>query len=317
MPYFDQIITSNFYKALSFAVKAHDGQYDKIGEPYILHPIAVSAQLKSEDEKILALLHDVIEDTNYTLEDIAALGFQDLTDSLDCLSRRNDETYKEFIARILKNRLAVKVKIADIKHNLSRIDSLPEHERGLAAHYKKWLPVLESELKRERIIAAHAGSGKTSLAKQYPEIFIDFVSMPYKYHMPDNYTDDESESCKANPDYELNMDWPDNYFAAIISKLNSSNKMLLIPPDWRLLYMLYRAEVPYLLCYPENTAEAKAAYQKRYEERGNSKDFLEIFIDGWENFMDFLEKDENCSRKIILGPHQFLTDTDVIDEIYR
>ena len=156
MPYFDQIITSHFYKALSFAVKAHDGQYDKAGEPYILHPIAVSAQLKSEDEKILALLHDVVEDTSYTLEDVAALGFQDLTDALDCLSRRTDETYKEFITRILKNRLAVKVKVADIKHNLSRIDSLPEHERGLADRYRKWLPVLEAELRRERVVAAHA-----------------------------------------------------------------------------------------------------------------------------------------------------------------
>ena len=271
--------------------------------------------LKNEDEKILALLHDIVEDTNYTLEDVAALGFQDLSESLDCLSRKKDETYAQFVSRIMKSRIAVKVKVADIKHNLSRIDSLPEHERGLADRYKKWLPVLEKELKRERIIAAHAGTGKASLAKQYPEKFIDFVSMPYKYILPKKYEENDSESCKANLDYQPNMDWPYNYRDAILAQLNKSDKMLLVPPDWRLLYMLYVAEVPYMLCYPENTAEAKAAYRKRYKDRGNSKSFLKLFIDGWDNFMHFLEKDDNCSRKLILKPHQFLAD--VVEEICK
>ena len=141
-------ISDDFYKALLYAAKAHDGQYDKSGEPYILHPISVSSLVKSEDEKILALLHDIVEDTDYTLEDVKSWGFEHLTEALDCLSRREDEPYEDFIPRVLKNRLAIKVKIADMKHNLSRCDKLPPNEQGLVKKYEKWLPVLESELKR-------------------------------------------------------------------------------------------------------------------------------------------------------------------------
>ena len=130
-------ITDDFYKALSFAAKAHDGQYDKSGEPYILHPIAVSSLVKSEDEKIVALLHDVIEDTDFTLDDIKSFGFEHLTSTLDCLSRKKDEPYDEFMKRVLTKRSAIKVKIADIKHNLSRIENIPPSERGFADKYKK------------------------------------------------------------------------------------------------------------------------------------------------------------------------------------
>ena len=302
-----QTFSADFYKALSFAAKAHDGQYDKAGEPYILHPIAVSSLLTNKDEIILALLHDIVEDTAYTLDDIAALGFGHLTNALDCLSRREGEMYDEFISRILQNRMAAKVKVADIKHNLSRIGNLPENERGFADRYKKWLPVLEAELKRERIVAAHAGTGKTYMAKLFPEKFIDFVSMPYKYHLPDEYAPEDDESCKANPDYELNMDWPENYFDAIMAKINNSDKILLVPPDWRLLWTLTKEGVPYILCYPEKTEEAKESYRKRYVQRGNTKHFLEIFIDGWDKIIDSLATD-SFARHIVLKPHQFLTD---------
>jgi len=141
----------DYNKALEWAIKAHDGQYDKSGKPYVLHPINVSLLLESEDEKALALLHDIIEDTEYTLGDVAEWGFEHLTEALDCLSRRKGlETYREFIARICQNELAVKVKIADLKHNLSRIDTLPAKERGLKDRYMKWLPVLEARLKEMR-----------------------------------------------------------------------------------------------------------------------------------------------------------------------
>lgn len=136
-------MTKNVYKAMVYAIKAHDGQYDKIGEPYILHPLQVAYSLETEDEIIAALLHDVVEDTDHTFDDIAAWGFGHLTNALDCLTRRKEETYREFIHRICKNRLATAVKIADMKHNMSRIDNLPENERGLINRYEKWLPVLE------------------------------------------------------------------------------------------------------------------------------------------------------------------------------
>ena len=304
--------TEDFYKALSFAVKAHDGQRDKIGEPYILHPIAVSSMLKNEDEKILALLHDVVEDTEYTLEDIAALGFGHLTAALDCLSRREDETYEGFILRVLKNRLAVIVKVADMKHNISRIDSLPVNERGFTKRYEEWLPVLIAEMKRERIVAAHAGTGKTTLAKLYPDRFVDFVSMPFKYDLPEEFDENENESSKADPNHELNISWPYNYFDAIKTEINSSDKILLVPPDQRLMWMFRSEDIPFVLCYPENTTAAKAAYRERYTKRGNTDRFLEIFIDGWDGFMKTLTA-ETFPRHIILKPHQYLTD--IVEEI--
>ena len=307
-------ITDDFYKALFYAVKAHDGQYDKSGEPYILHPIGVSELLKSEDEKILAILHDIVEDTDFTLDDVESWGFGHLTEALDCLTGRRDEgeTYKDFISRILTNRLAIKVKIADLKHNLSRGDKLPENKRDLIDRYNKWLPVLESELKRVKIIAAHAGTGKSTLVKRFPERYIDFVCMPYKYSLPKAFDESENESCKANPDHELNCDYPDNYIEAMMSELNKNDKILIIPPDWRVLLHLQTEEIPYILCYPKNTKESKEAYRKRYIERGNSENFLEIFIDGWDNFMKSFESDKR-GHKVILKPHQYLTD--VLDEI--
>jgi hypothetical protein len=137
------VLTPGICEALLRAITAHDGQRDKAGQPFILHPLQVMFSLKSEDEQIAALLHDVAEDTQYTLEDIKAWGFGHLIETLDCLTRRKGEKYGQYIARVRQNRLAVSVKIADMKHNLSRIGPLPEKERTLADRYNKWLPVLE------------------------------------------------------------------------------------------------------------------------------------------------------------------------------
>jgi hypothetical protein len=138
---------TRYEKALLFAVKAHDGQYDKAGEPYILHPLQVSFAVEGDDAKILALLHDVVEDTSITLDDVEKenFGFR-MRHALDCLTRREGETYKNFIARVMTNSLAVRVKIADMKHNLSRINNLPPKEQDITDRYNKWLPVLEERM---------------------------------------------------------------------------------------------------------------------------------------------------------------------------
>ena len=179
---------------------------------------------------------------------------------------------------------------------------------------KNDIPVLKAELKRVRIIAAHAGTGKSTLAKKFPERFVDFVCMPYKYHLPEQFDENDNESCKASPEHELNFDYPDNYYDAIISEFNKHNKTLIVPPDWRLLMLFNSKDIPYILCYPENTEEAKNVYRERYINRGNSEHFLEIFIDGWENFMEFFETDR-FGHKIVLKPQQYLTD--VLDEIVK
>jgi hypothetical protein len=155
------------------------------------------------------------------------------------------------------------------------------------------------------IIAAHAGTGKTTLALKYPDHIVDFVAMPYKYHLPDEIlSSDEIERSKADLDLIMKNDWPFNYVDAIIKALDDS-KILLIPPIRQVLIMLECENIYYTLCYPQR--EAKEVYRQRYINRGNSDDFLHIFVDGWYGFMDVLEKDE-WGEHIVMKPCQFLED---------
>ena len=105
-------------KALDIAYKAHWGQTDKAGTPYKLHPTRVALHCQTEDEKIVALLHDVVEDTSMTLEELKAQGFSnEVLAALKCLTQIEDEDYQTFIQRVATNPLAVKVKIQDLKDN--------------------------------------------------------------------------------------------------------------------------------------------------------------------------------------------------------
>jgi hypothetical protein len=154
------------------------------------------------------------------------------------------------------------------------------------------------------IIAAHAGTGKTTLAKMYPHKVIDFVAMPYKYELDENCPPDEMEKNKANFDLHMRMEWPHNYVDAIIAAL-PEGKILLIPPAQEVLVKLKIANIPYTLCYPKRSA--KEVYRQRYIDRGNSEGFMHIFIDYWDSFMDLLEND-TYGVHIVLEPHQYLSD---------
>lgn len=115
-------------KALNIAYEAHCGQTDKAGAPYILHPVRVSLHCQTEEEKIVALLHDVVEDTPITLEELKAQGFSDnVLVALKCLTKIKGEEYQAFIRRVATNPLAIKVKIQDLKDNmdLSRLGGKP------------------------------------------------------------------------------------------------------------------------------------------------------------------------------------------------
>lgn len=130
-------------KALDIAYKAHWGQTDKAGTPYKLHPTRVALHCQTEDEKIVALLHDVVEDTSMTLEELKAQGFSnEVLAALKCLTQIEDEDYQTFIQRVATNPLAVKVKIQDLKDNmdLSRLDGKPHWKMET---YKKALDYLE------------------------------------------------------------------------------------------------------------------------------------------------------------------------------
>jgi (p)ppGpp synthase/HD superfamily hydrolase len=131
--------------AISLAVKAHRRRKDKAGAAYILHPLKVMLRMKTKDERIVAVLHDVIEDTNYTLEDLRKVGYsQKILRSLDYLTRRDGEEYEEFIKRVKHNPLARKVKVADIEDNLDlgRIRKPKKHDLKRIEKYRRALSEL-------------------------------------------------------------------------------------------------------------------------------------------------------------------------------
>ncbi len=105
--------------AILLATKAHRGLKDKAGAAYILHPLRVMLNMKTKEERVAAVLHDVVEDTKYKLEDLKKMGYSEkLLRSLDCLTKRDAEEYEKFIKRVKRDPLARRVKIADLEDNL-------------------------------------------------------------------------------------------------------------------------------------------------------------------------------------------------------
>ncbi len=107
-------------RAIEIAMEAHRGQKDGAGNPYILHPLRMMFAVPTESEKLVAILHDVVEDSDWTLKDLAKEGFpKKILDAVDSLTRRDDkETYDEFVGRARKNPIAVRVKMADLADNM-------------------------------------------------------------------------------------------------------------------------------------------------------------------------------------------------------
>ena len=134
--------------AISLALQAHKGQLDKGGQPYILHPLAVMNRVESMEEKIVAVLHDAIEDSEVTLEELRGLGFsEEILTAIQLLTRSTEDSYEEFIDKTIMNRTARNVKIADIKENMniSRIKNPTEEDYNRLEKYRKALERLERE----------------------------------------------------------------------------------------------------------------------------------------------------------------------------
>ena len=107
------------HKAITIACEAHQGQSSINGEPYILHPLRLLIKAKSNEERIIAILHDVIEKTNISLADLKNKGFdQNIISSIDSLSRRRSESYIEYIERLMQNKISVKIKLLDLADNI-------------------------------------------------------------------------------------------------------------------------------------------------------------------------------------------------------
>src|SRR6516162_276932 len=115
--------------AIVIAVGAHRGQRDRYGAPYILHPLRVMGRVNSVTEKMVAILHDVVEDTKWTLEDLKREGFPNsVLAALDCVTKQEGEDYEEFVERSRSNPLARSVKLADLEDNmdLRRLHAITE-----------------------------------------------------------------------------------------------------------------------------------------------------------------------------------------------
>lgn len=123
------IYTALTKKAMRIAFEAHKDQTDKNGMPYIYHPIHLAEQMSDELTTCVALLHDVIEDTDMTFEQLEAAGFgAEIIAALRLMTHDEDVPYMDYVAEIKKNAIATKVKLADLKHNsdLSRLDYVDE-----------------------------------------------------------------------------------------------------------------------------------------------------------------------------------------------
>lgn len=124
--------------ALNISREAHFGQKDKGDKPYIEHPLAVAASFTDEIRIAVALLHDVIEDTEITLTDLKARGVPvAVLEALDAITKRKEESYETYLSRVKANKEALDVKLADLRHNmdLSRIPNPTKKDKARLDKY--------------------------------------------------------------------------------------------------------------------------------------------------------------------------------------
>lgn len=129
-------------RAIEIAALAHRGQIDKAGQPYILHPLRVMLACESKAARIVAVLHDVIEDTDWTLDALRKEGASaNVLAALDTVTKRKGESYSGFIERAAQNPIGREVKIADLRDNmdLSRIDEPSEADLSRMTRYRNAL----------------------------------------------------------------------------------------------------------------------------------------------------------------------------------
>ena len=140
------LYTDKTKAALKLCYRAHRDQVDKSGMPYVFHPFHLAEQMKSEETTVVALLHDVAEDTQYTLEDLANMGFgKAVIDALTLLTHDDDTDYMDYVRAIKENPIARAVKLADLTHNsdLSRLETIEEKAILRREKYLKAMALLK------------------------------------------------------------------------------------------------------------------------------------------------------------------------------
>ena len=144
------IYTDKTKRAMKLCYKAHNGQVDKSGLPYVHHPLHLAEQMDDEDSTVVALLHDVVEDTDYTIKDIKGMGFGvAVAEALALLTHDPSVPYFDYVESIAENPLATKVKLADLEHNsdITRLNHEPTStDRERLQKYMKAKIILEKHI---------------------------------------------------------------------------------------------------------------------------------------------------------------------------
>ena len=128
--------------------EAHKEQRDKSGLPYVFHPFHLAEQMEDETTTVVALLHDVVEDSDYTLDDLRLMGFsEEVCEAVDLMTHREGVPYMEYVRRIKTNPVAVKVKLADLRHNsdMTRMEAPTERDLQRAEKYREAMRLLLDE----------------------------------------------------------------------------------------------------------------------------------------------------------------------------
>lgn len=141
------IYTDATKKALKLCFEAHKNQVDKSGLPYVFHPFHLAEQMKDENTTVVALLHDVVEDTEYTIHDLKKMGFnEEVIEAISMLTHDENVPYEEYVLKLKSNPIASAVKLADLKHNsdLSRLEKVTEKDLKRVEKYKRAIKILEA-----------------------------------------------------------------------------------------------------------------------------------------------------------------------------
>lgn len=140
------LYTEQTKKAMKLCFEAHKDQLDKSGLPYVSHPYHLAEQMETEETTVVALLHDIVEDTAYTIADLTKMGFaKPITDAIALMTHDDNVDYMDYVRKIKENPIAKAVKLADLKHNsdLSRLDRIDEKALSRREKYQKAIALLE------------------------------------------------------------------------------------------------------------------------------------------------------------------------------
>ena len=140
------IYTPKTKMALKLCFEAHKEQVDKSGMPYVFHPFHLAEQMNTEETTIVALLHDLVEDTDYTIEALVDMGFdKSITDAIALMTHADNVAYMDYVRAIKDNPIAKTVKLADLKHNsdLTRLETVDEKALSRREKYLKAIAILQ------------------------------------------------------------------------------------------------------------------------------------------------------------------------------